>query len=103
VHIQRRRLQWFGHILRKPDDQLVRRVLNPSPCRGWRCRRGGQLKTWLSTIKTDVELLGLCSVYGIRRWRQNWVDLCADLAADRRVWAAAIRDIHGAGLSSRRS
>lgn len=101
--IQHRRLQWFGHVLRKAETELARKVLNPSPCQGWCRRRGGQTKTWLATVKQDVEGLGLRVVYGTRRWEQTWVVLCSELATDRRTWAAAIRDISGAGLSSRRS
>jgi hypothetical protein len=100
--LQRRRLQWFGHILRRATTELSRTSLSPLPCPGWRCRLGGQLKTWISTVKSDVELLGLQSVYGIRQWNKNWISICSDLAADRRSWAAAIRDIHEAGLSSGR-
>ena len=99
--LQQRRLRWFGHVLRKPDEDLTRSALAPSPCTSWRCRSGGQLKTWLATIKNDVELLGLQHVYGIRRWSKNWVTICADLAADRTAWRATIRDVHEAGLSLR--
>jgi hypothetical protein len=102
VHLQQRRLQWFGHILRKPEGELVKKVLSPDPCVGWRCRLGGQLNTWLTTVKSDVDCLRLWSVYGVRRWRKEWTKICADLAADRRAWRAAIRDIHGAGSSFHR-
>jgi hypothetical protein len=101
--ITQRRLQWFGHVLRKSDDQLTRKVLHLEPCNGWRCRRGGQLKTWLSTVKSDLDRLGLCAVYGGRRWKADWLEICGELASDRRAWAGSIRDILGAGSSSRRS
>ena len=101
VLLQQHRLRWFGHVLRKADDDLARLAVAPSPCTGWRCRSGGQTKTWLTTIKNDVDLLGLQNVYGIRRWSKNWVTICADLAADRTAWRAAIRDVHEAGLSPR--
>jgi hypothetical protein len=100
--IQQRRLRWFGHILRRPSSDLTRIVLAPKPCPGWRCRRGGQLKTWLDTIKSDIECLGLQSVYGLRNWSQNWINICETMATNRRAWAGAIRDIHEAGLSFRR-
>ena len=98
--IIQRRLQWFGHVLRKPADQLTKKVLHLKPCSGWRCRKGGQLKTWLSTVKSDVERLGLCAVYGSRRWKTDWLEICGELASDRRAWAGSIRDILGAGSSS---
>ena len=101
-YIRQRRLQWFGHVLRKSDMELVKKVLAPTPCEGWKGRLGGQLKTWLATIKEDVDRLGLQNVYGVRRWKKEWIDLCSDLAGDRVMWRAAIRDINGAGSSSRR-
>jgi hypothetical protein len=100
VLLQNRRLQWFGHVLRRPTTELSRKVLLPEPLPQWRCRLGGQLKTWISTIKEDVECLGLKAVYGLRTWNRQWVSLCSNLAADRHAWAAAIRDIHEADLSS---
>ncbi|VDP93916.1 unnamed protein product [Echinostoma caproni] len=69
--LQRRCPQCFDHVLRRPDTQLSQQAVAPSPCRGWRCRLGGQQKAWSSTIKADLELLGLQSVYGIRNWNQN--------------------------------
>ena len=93
--IQRRRLQWFGHVLRRPDTEMTKLVLNPKPGRGWRRRQGGQRKTWLATVKSDMEAFGLRTVYGTRRWERDWIPICAD----RRAWAGLIRDIHGAGSS----
>ena len=103
VRIHQRRLQLFGHVLRKPDDELVKEILNPTSCSGWKYRHGGQLKTWLTTVKSDVEQQGLQSVYSIRHWKQNWVAICADLSANRRAWAAVIRNIHEAESSFQRS
>jgi hypothetical protein len=101
--LQCRRLQWFGHLLRKNDAEISKQTLAPTPCQGWRCRHGGQLKTWLSTIKRDMEQLGLHVVYGNRHWNQHWVTICADLAADRRSWRAFIRDISEADSSFHRT
>jgi hypothetical protein len=98
--VQRRRLQWFGHVLRKPDVELTKLSLHPPPCPGWRCRLGGQLKTWIATVRTDVERLGLQAVYGARHWNRSWLTLCTELATDRHTWAAAVRDIIGADSSS---
>ena len=97
--LQQRRLPWFGHVLRKPDEDLIRSTVAPLPCTGWRCRTGGQMKTWLSTVKQDIDRLGLRNVYGVRRWEKNWVAICAELAADRTAWSASIRDIHEASSS----
>ena len=100
--LRQHRLRWFGHTLRRADSDLTKATLFPAPCPGWRLRLGGQLKTWISTVKTDVEVLGLQSIYGVRRWKKSWSDICADLASDRRAWMAAVRDIDEADSSSRR-
>ena len=97
--IQKRRLQWLGHVLRKPDQELTKQALLSSPCPGWRCRRGGQLKTWLNTVKADLDVLGLHAVYGVRQWSKNWLNISLELASDRKAWNAIIRDINGAGSS----
>ena len=101
--IRQRRLRWFGHVLRKSDYELSKKVLAPVACDGWKCRPGGQLKTWLATVKEDVELMGLQRVYGVRRWRREWMSICSDLATDRLSWRAFIRDVDGAGSSCNRS
>jgi hypothetical protein len=97
--IQRRRLQWFGHLLRKPNSELSKLVLSPRPGTNWRCRPGGQLKTWLNVVKTDIEHLGYSTVYGARRWKASWLSICEELASDRLAWQATIRDVQEAGLS----
>ena len=63
------------------------------PERGWKCRTGGQLKTWLSTIKDDLDVLGLQKVYGLRKWKSDWLKICCEMAVDSNAWAATIRDI----------
>ena len=91
--LQKRRLQWFGHVVRRDEGELVRQVVDPKPKRGWKCRLGGQVKTWLATVKRDVDKLGLVKVHGLRKWQSDWVSICTELASDRSVWRAAIRDI----------
>ena len=100
--LRHRRLRWFGHVLRRPESDLTKVSLFPKPCIGWRCRSGGQIKTWIDTVKADLEQLGLPAVYSVRHWKTGWTSIAQDLAADRRAWAAVIRDIHEAGSSSRR-
>ena len=93
LHLRRRRLRWLGHVLRSPTTDFKRKVLAPQQCRGWRHRHGGQLKTWLTTIKQDVDVLGLSSVYGLRNWNANWINIVSELASDRRQWSVTVRDI----------
>ncbi len=44
-----RRLRWFSHAARRPDDELIKDLLLPTPPRTWRRRTGGPLKTWATT------------------------------------------------------
>ena len=94
--IRKRRLQWFGHVARRDNSVLTKQVLTLKPCPEWKCKHGGQVKTWLDTVKNDVDRLRLINVYGLRRWKKSWVDICEDLASNRKAWAATIRDLRGA-------
>ncbi len=50
-----RKLRWFGHAARRPDGELIKGLLLPTSPHTWRRRTGGQLKTWATTIKADLE------------------------------------------------
>ncbi|CAE1152357.1 unnamed protein product [Acanthosepion pharaonis] len=63
--LHNRRLRWFGHVLRWPGDVFVRKLVAPNAPTGWRKRRGGQLKTWLPTVKADMELMSGPHVFEI--------------------------------------
>ena len=57
VAIRRGRLRWFGHVVRKADDEWVKKVMDlkldgPTP-------RGRPKKTWKETVLTDCRRLGL--------------------------------------------
>ncbi|BHF81270.1 hypothetical protein SprV_0702440000 [Sparganum proliferum] len=68
--IQERRLRWFGHVLRRPPQELSVTALDPAPLPHWRHRRGSQLKTWIDTVRQDVEVVLEPSVFGLRLWRR---------------------------------
>jgi len=91
--LQMRRLRWFGHVLRRGDGEITYQTLTAKPCRVWKARRGGQYKTWIATVKSDVDKLDLVTVYGICRWNRDWIQLCEDMAADRTAWKATINTI----------
>ncbi|BHF57408.1 hypothetical protein SprV_0100034900 [Sparganum proliferum] len=95
--IQERRLRWFGHVLRRPLQELSVTALDPAPLPHWRLRRGGQLKTWLDTVLQDMEVVLGPSVFGLRRWRREWVELSRSAAVDRHAWRGTVRDIIEAG------
>ncbi len=60
----KRRLHWFGHAARRPEGELIKDLLFPTPPRTWRRRAGGQLKTWATTIKADLEPISGPRVFG---------------------------------------
>ncbi|BHF78953.1 hypothetical protein SprV_0602207000 [Sparganum proliferum] len=95
--IQERRLKWFGHVLRRPPQELSVTAFDPAPLPNWRRRRGGQFKTWLDTVRQDMEVVLGPSVFGLRRWRREWVELSRSAAADRHAWRGTVRDIIEAG------
>ena len=52
--IKRRRLTWYGHLLRLPEDTPARKSLKEAknPCKK---PRGGQKLTWIKQIGEDLE------------------------------------------------
>ena len=90
--LHHRRLRWFGHAARRPEGELIRGLLLPSPLPGWRKRAGGQLKNWAGVIKDDLAVLSGPKVVGLRVWNRDWLAISCDLAQDRRTWASMVRD-----------
>ncbi len=88
-----RRLHWFEHAAGRREGELINDLLTPTPPRTWRRRAGGQLKTWDSTIKADLEPISGPRVFGHARWRKDWVKVSSELAQDRRAWIASVRDV----------
>ncbi len=89
----RRRLRWFGHAARRPQGEPIRDTLLPTQPRTWRRRAGGQLKTWATTIKADLEPLSGPRVFRQARWRKDWVKASSELTQDRRARGASVRDV----------
>ncbi len=88
-----RRLHWFGHAARRAEGELIKDLLLPTPPRTWHRRAGGQLKTWDTTIKADLEPISGSRVFGYAQWRKDWVKVSSELAQDRRAWSASVRDV----------
>ncbi len=87
-----RRLCWFGPAARRPESELIKDLVLPTPPRTLRRRTGRQLKTWATTIKADLEPISGPRVFGHARWRKGWVKVSSELAQDRRAWNASVRD-----------
>ena len=69
--IRRGRLRWYGHVMRKSDDDWVKK------CMEFRveCRRpvGRPRETWLESVETDMAELEIDKedVHDRRKWRRN--------------------------------
>ena len=68
------RLRWFGHVMRRCTDALVRRC-ERFAMDGFRRGRGRPKKYWREVIRHDMEQL----------------ELTEDMTLDRKVWRARIR------------
>ncbi len=87
--LAQRRLRWVGHAAKRPEGELIKDLLLPTPPRTWRRRGGGQLKTWVTIIKADLEPISGPRDFGHARWRRGCVKVSSELAQDRRVWSAS--------------
>ncbi len=86
-------LRWFGHAARRPEGELIKDLVLPTPPRTWRRRTGGQLKTWATTTKADLEPIFGPRVFDHARWGKDWVKVSRELTQDRRAWNASVRDV----------
>ncbi len=78
----------MDYAARRPEGELIKDLLLPTPPRMWCRRAGGQLKTWATTIKADLEPL-----FGHARWRKGRVKVSSEIAQDRRACSASVRDL----------
>ncbi|KAK6729033.1 hypothetical protein RB195_006220 [Necator americanus] len=79
------RLRFFGHILRRPEDHFVQRVLRNLTGSRWKKAR----KLWTEVVKEDLRTLGVdrqfrrdvrfCRIWSI----DVWIDSVQALAEDR--------------------
>ncbi|VDM01488.1 unnamed protein product [Schistocephalus solidus] len=95
--IRERRLRCFGHVLCRLPHELSSTALDPAPLPTWRHRRGGQIRTRLDAVRQDMEAVLGASLFGIRCWRKEWIELSRSAAANRHAWRAPIRDLIEAG------
>jgi hypothetical protein len=85
--IKKRRLRWFGHVLRMSDERHPKGTClfkPPTGPAGWRRPPGGLRKTWLSTVKQDLSHMAKTAYAPY--WHRDWISLCMDLAQDRHQW-----------------
>ncbi len=58
-----RRLRWIGHAARHPEGEMIKDLLLPKPPCTRRRRTGNQMKTWKTTIRSDLEPFSASQVF----------------------------------------
>ena len=68
--IQQRRLQWFGHVMRREEDHVCRRVMDMEV--DGRRRRGRPKFRWKDNVSNDMREKSLREqdAQDRRRWRR---------------------------------
>ncbi|XP_063537559.1 uncharacterized protein LOC134746917 [Cydia strobilella] len=65
--VKERRLRWYGHVLRRPEDHMVRAALSiPTTARG----AGRRPATWLTTVQKDLKEIGIDNT--VAQNREQW-------------------------------
>jgi len=57
--VQARRLSFFGHIARMPDESDAKQILSASPLENWRRPSGRPRSAWMKTIQLDLKSMNL--------------------------------------------
>ncbi len=86
------RLRWFELAARRREGGLIRDFLLAPP-HLWRERAGGQLKTWTTALKEELEPPAGPRIFGYARWRNDWVKVSCEPAQDSRAWDASVHDM----------
>lgn len=92
--IRQTRLTWFGHICRMAPNRLPHRETFASVDESWTRFKGRCRNNFLGAIKNEAEkITGGPSVFGIKRWNDEWLHIITDLTNHRPQWRAIVRDI----------
>ena len=64
--LQRERLRWYGHVMRRPEEAEVRKAMD------WKIegekKKGRAMKTWLETVRNDLRRKGIDDRHKWRRY-----------------------------------
>ncbi|KAK6755500.1 hypothetical protein RB195_014083 [Necator americanus] len=82
------RLRFFGHILRRPADRLVQRVLRSSLGSSWKKPPGRKRKFWTEAVKEDLRTLGVD-----RQFRRDKIEKVGQSCVQGRHTSAKMRVI----------
>ncbi len=88
--LAQRKHRRFGNAVRRPEGELIKDLLLPTPPLTWRRRGGGQLKTWATTIKAYLAPTSGPRDFDQSRWRKDPVIVSGELAQDRRACSASV-------------
>ena len=70
--IRKRRVQWFGHIMRMDESRITRKLLNWNP--NGKTKRGRRRANWLKNVANDAVALN------------TDIDCLAETAKDGKKW-----------------
>ena len=79
---KKRRLRWFGHAIRLPNDTPVKIAISYANERYKRCR-GRPITTWVQMVTKQLE----------NKLKITW-DQASEMATDRNTWQKTIETIH---------
>ncbi|KAK6744090.1 hypothetical protein RB195_011037 [Necator americanus] len=76
------RLRFFGHIIRRPADRLVQRVLRGLSDSSWKSPRGRKPKFRSEVVKKDMRTVGVDRQFkrDENEDREGWPELCSKTA-----------------------
>ena len=90
--VKARRLRWFGYTLRRLDGSFSKQCLKCQALTHLKKKPRGQKKTWLSTVRADLEPMGGFKKHG-HRWNRQWIQLIEPVTLERERWKDACRRI----------
>ena len=99
--VKMRRLRWFGHTMRRSEEHITKKCLKCLPLPAWKKKAGGQKKTWLATVKADLEPIGGFRKFG-RRWDRHWLEIMEPATLEPNLWKE-MRRLRWFGHTMRRS
>jgi hypothetical protein len=77
VDINRKRLEWLGHVIRTDQRRVVKKIFDSKP--EGRRKVGRPRLRWLDDVENDLRVMK------IKRWRKK--------AQNREEWASVIKEV----------